>query len=51
MGDSAIVELVPTKPLCVEKYSEFEALGKFVIRSGGNTIGFGVVISTVPKEE
>ncbi|KAE8322589.1 P-loop containing nucleoside triphosphate hydrolase protein [Aspergillus sergii] len=31
-GDCAIVEMVPTKPMCVEPYSEKPCLGRFIIR-------------------
>ena len=28
-GDAGIVTLVPSKPMCVEQFSEFPPLGKF----------------------
>jgi elongation factor 1-alpha len=31
-GDAAIVTLVPSKPLCVEPFSEFPPLGRFAVR-------------------
>ena len=31
-GDAAIVKLVPSKPMCVEPFSEFAPLGRFAVR-------------------
>ena len=31
-GDACIVELEPTKPLCVETFTDFPPLGRFAIR-------------------
>merc|ERR1711988_949312 len=31
-GDAAIVELIPSKPMCVEAFSEFPPLGRFAVR-------------------
>jgi len=43
VGDAAIVELVPQKPLSVETFSEFPPLGRFAIRDMRQTIGVGVI--------
>ncbi len=48
-GDIAIVKIKPTKPLCVEKYSEFPQLGRFAIRDMGETVGAGVILEVVPR--
>ncbi|MGC8568004.1 MAG: translation elongation factor EF-1 subunit alpha [Candidatus Micrarchaeia archaeon] len=48
-GDIAIVKLVPTKPVVVEKYSEFPQLGRFAIRDMGETVGAGIVLDVTPK--
>lgn len=29
-GDAAIVEMIPGKPMCVESFSEYPPLGKFI---------------------
>lgn len=39
-----IVHITFPKPLCVEKYDDYERLGLFVLRSEGKTIAFGKVI-------
>ncbi|MEM4428326.1 MAG: translation elongation factor EF-1 subunit alpha [Acidilobaceae archaeon] len=42
-GESAIVKFKPIKPLVVEKFSEFPALGRFAMRDMNRTIGIGIV--------
>ncbi len=49
-GDIAVVKVVPTKPMVIEKFSEFPPLGRFAIRDMGMTIGAGQVIDVVPKQ-
>ncbi|MET1160709.1 MAG: translation elongation factor EF-1 subunit alpha [Thermoprotei archaeon] len=49
-GDAAIVKFKPIKPLVVEKYSDFPALGRFAMRDMGKTIGIGVVTDVKPME-
>ncbi|KAB8278352.1 P-loop containing nucleoside triphosphate hydrolase protein [Aspergillus minisclerotigenes] len=39
VGDCAVVEMVPTKPMCVEPYSKNPCLGRFIIREGSCTFG------------
>jgi len=49
-GDSAIVKIVPQKPLCVESYQEFPPLGRFAVRDMKQTVAVGV-IKSVQKSE
>lgn len=49
-GDAAIVTMVPTKPLCVESFSEYPQLGRFAIRDMRQTVAVGI-IKSVTKEE
>ncbi len=49
-GDVAIVKIVPTKPMVIEKASEFPPLGRFAIRDMGMTVGAGLVLDVVPKQ-
>ncbi|MGB9732748.1 MAG: translation elongation factor EF-1 subunit alpha [Candidatus Micrarchaeia archaeon] len=49
-GDVAIVKVRPTKPVVIEKYSEFPQLGRFAIRDMGQTVAAGVVLDVVKKE-
>merc|ERR1719385_543888 len=48
-GDAAIVTLVPTKPMCVEAFSEFPPLGRFAVRDMRQTVAVGVIKATTPK--
>eukprot|EP01112_Ceratiomyxa_fruticulosa_P021633 TRINITY_DN7680_c0_g4_i1.p1 TRINITY_DN7680_c0_g4~~TRINITY_DN7680_c0_g4_i1.p1 ORF type:complete len:388 (-),score=64.25 TRINITY_DN7680_c0_g4_i1:36-1199(-) len=49
-GDSAIVKLVPSKPICVETFTDFPALGRFAVRDMSQTVAVGVVKSVVHKD-
>jgi elongation factor 1-alpha len=42
-GDAAIVSIVPTKPLCVESFTEFPPLGRFAVRDMKQTVAVGVI--------
>jgi elongation factor 1-alpha len=50
-GDAAIVELIPTKPLCVESFAEYPPLGRFAVRDMRQTVAVGVIksVSKVDK--
>merc|ERR1712243_539058 len=49
-GDAAIVLLTPSKPMCVEAFSEFPPLGRFAVRDMRQTVAVGVIKSTTAKE-
>lgn len=49
-GDAAIVELTPTKPMCVEAFSDYPPLGRFAVRDMRQTVAVGV-IKSVEKED
>merc|ERR1712007_19008 len=42
-GDAAMVALTPTKPLCLEAYSDFAPLGRFAVRDMRHTVAVGIV--------
>jgi len=44
-GDAAMVELVPTKPMCVEAFAEYPPLGRFAVRDMRQTVAVGVIKS------
>merc|ERR1711964_228662 len=48
-GDAAIVLLPPSKPMCVEPFSEFPPLGRFAVRDMRQTVAVGVIKATTPK--
>jgi elongation factor 1-alpha len=48
-GDSAIVNLVPSKPLCVETFAEYPPLGRFAVRDMRQTVAVGVIKEVTKK--
>ena len=42
-GDSALIILTPTKPMCVESFAEYPPLGRFAVRDMKQTVAVGVV--------
>merc|ERR1719383_800537 len=50
-GDSSLVQLVPSKPMVVEAFSQFPPLGRFAMRDMKQTVAVGVVKSIVKSEE
>ncbi len=49
-GDVAIVKIKPTKPVVIEKASDFPQLGRFAIRDMGETVGAGIVMDVTPRQ-
>ncbi|KAL9641757.1 hypothetical protein ABK040_007434 [Willaertia magna] len=49
-GDSALVKCVPTKPMCVEAYTEYPPLGRFACRDMKQTVAIGVIKAVEKKE-
>jgi elongation factor 1-alpha len=50
-GDACIVDLVPTKPLCVESFTDFPPLGRFAVRDMRQTVAVGVIKGVTKKDE
>jgi len=50
-GDACIVEMIPTKPMCVESFTEYPPLGRFAVRDMRQTVAVGVIKSIVEKVE
>jgi elongation factor 1-alpha len=46
-GQAGIVEMMPSKPLCVESYSEYPPLGRFAVRDMRKTVAVGVIKSVL----
>jgi elongation factor 1-alpha len=42
-GDAAIVTMIPSKPMCVEKFSEYQPLGRFAVRDMKQTVAVGII--------
>jgi elongation factor 1-alpha len=49
-GEVAIVTFKPIKPLVIEKFSDFPALGRFAVRDMNRTIGIGIVTDVKPAK-
>ena len=49
-GDAAMIVMIPSKPMCVETFSEYPPLGRFAVRDMKQTVAVGV-IKKVEKEE
>jgi elongation factor 1-alpha len=49
-GDAAIATLIPSKPMCVEGFSEYPPLGRFAVRDMRQTVAVGVIKSVTKKE-
>jgi elongation factor 1-alpha len=46
-GQAGVVEMMPSKPLCVESYSEYPPLGRFAVRDMRKTVAVGVIKSVL----
>jgi len=42
-GDAAMVVLIPSKPLCVETFTDYPPLGRFAVRDMRQTVAVGVI--------
>ena len=42
-GDASIVKLEPSKPMCVETFTEYPPLGRFAVRDMRQTVAVGVI--------
>lgn len=42
-GDSCTATMVPSKPMCVEAYSDYAPLGRFAVRDMRQTVAVGVI--------
>jgi elongation factor 1-alpha len=49
-GDACMAVLEPTKPLCVEAFSDYPPLGRFAVRDMRQTVAVGVIKSVVKKD-
>jgi elongation factor 1-alpha len=49
-GDACIALMEPTKPLCVESFTDFPPLGRFAVRDMRQTVAVGVIKSVTKKE-
>jgi len=49
-GDSCIVKMIPSKPMCVETFQKYAPLGRFAVRDMKQTVAVGVIKEVTRKE-
>jgi elongation factor 1-alpha len=49
-GDACICKMVPSKPMCVETFTEYPPLGRFAVRDMRQTVAVGIVKAVNKKE-
>merc|ERR1712121_469928 len=49
-GDAAMINLIPSKPMCVESFADYPPLGRFAVRDMRQTVAVGI-IKTVEKSD
>jgi len=50
-GDAGMVDLTPSKPMCVEAFSSYAPLGRFAVRDMRQTVAVGVIKEVTKKEK
>jgi len=48
-GECILVKIVPTKPMCVESFEVYPALGRFAVRDMKRTVAVGVITEVAKK--
>lgn len=49
-GDAAMVRLIPSKPMCVEAFTDYPPLGRFAVRDMRQTVAVGVIKAVQKKQ-
>ena len=44
------MKMVPSKPMCVEAFQQYSALGRFAVRDMKQTVAVGVIKDVTKKE-
>ena len=50
-GDAALVKFVPSKPMCVEAFTDYPPLGRFAVRDMRQTVAVGVIKSVEKSDK
>jgi len=50
-GDAAMVNLIPSKPMCVETFADYPPLGRFAVRDMRQTVAVGVIKEVNHKKD
>jgi len=46
-GQAVLVEMIPSKPMCVETYKDYPPLGRFAVRDMRKTVAVGIIKENV----
>jgi len=49
-GDSALVNMIPQKPMCVETFADYPPLGRFAVRDMRQTVAVGIIKKATQAE-
>merc|ERR1712086_450075 len=50
-GDAAMVEMIPSKAMCVETFNEYAPLGRFAVRDMRQTVAVGIIKNVAKAEK
>jgi len=50
-GDAAMINLIPSKPLCVESFTDYPPLGRFAVRDMRQTVAVGVIKEVLKRSK
>jgi len=50
-GDAAMVQIETLEPVCLEAFSDYPTLGRFVIRDNKDTVAVGIIKSVTKSED
>merc|ERR1712194_662063 len=50
-GDAAIVDMIPSKPMCVESFQQYAPRGRFAVRDMRQTVAVGVIKAVVKEDK
>jgi elongation factor 1-alpha len=50
MGDAGMVRMIPSKPMCVETFTEYPPLGRFAVRDMRQTVAVGVIKGVTKRD-
>ncbi|CAF1538292.1 unnamed protein product, partial [Rotaria sordida] len=42
-GEAAMIKMIPSKPMCVERFADYPPLGRFAVRDMRQTVAVGVI--------
>jgi elongation factor 1-alpha len=50
-GEAAMVDMIPSKPLCVEAFKDYPPLGRFAVRDMRQTVAVGIIKAVTKAEK